>query len=94
MIPTETNAAELSKEEVAKKAWALYESGIKARVEKPETIGQFVTVDILSGDYEVGSNHIATVAAIRARHENVRTFTLRIGYRATYSHGGRMVRTS
>ena len=84
----------ITAEEAGKKAQALYNGGIKNAVETPETIGQFVAIDTLSGDYEVGPDYMATVAALRARHETVHPFTLRIGYTSTFTRGGGMVRTA
>ena len=84
----------LTAQEISERARRLYSEKLRAVVETPETIGQFITIDVLSGDYATGPDHIATVAAVRARHKNAQTNTIRIGYTTTYTHGGRMVRTA
>ena len=79
--------------DVGPQARALYEK-IKSHVETPDNIGKFITFDILSGDYEISSDYMNATEGVRARHEKVQTCTLRIGYRTTFSYGGRMQRTA
>ena len=43
----------LSREEVARRAKQLYESGIREQVEVEENLGKMVIIDIETGDYEV-----------------------------------------
>ena len=79
--------------DVGMQARDLYEK-IKSDIETPDNIGKFITFDVVSGDYEISSNYMSATAGVRARHENVQTCTLRIGYRTTFSYGGRMQRTA
>lgn len=53
-------------------------------------LGSFISLDILSGDYEVGSSHVETALNLRKRHRDPVIATLRIGYRATFTRNGRM----
>ncbi len=43
----------LSSEEVAKRAYRIYESEIRQEVETEENIGKMVIINIETGDYEV-----------------------------------------
>jgi hypothetical protein len=67
-----------------------YESNLRFLVETPENIGKLITIDTQTGDYEIGTDHIATVNTLRSRQPNAVTATLRIGYPTTYSRGIRM----
>ena len=72
----------------------LYESRFRASVETPENIGKFMTIDTLSGDYEISSDILQNGQRLRERHPTVQTFTLRIGYLATFTRSYRMRRTT
>lgn len=69
---------------------ALYEASVRATVDNPQNQGSFISLDILSGDYEVGSSHVETTLNLRKRHHDPVIATLRIGYRATFTRNGRM----
>ena len=74
-------------EEVAQRGEAIYERQIRARVE-PEHRGQFVVIDIETGDYELDADDlVATKRALAKRPEAV-LYGLRIGSPAAYRLGG------
>jgi hypothetical protein len=74
-------------EEVAQRGEAIYERQIRARVE-PEHRGQFVVIDIETGDYELDADDlVATKRALAKRSEAV-LYGLRIGSPAAYRLGG------
>lgn len=83
--------SELSTAEVCERGQALYESQIRSLVNTEENVGKLLSVDILSGDYEISDdfNHIEAVFCLRARQPNAVVYTLRIGYAAAFSRGRR-----
>ena len=48
----------LSSEEVAKRAYQIYEGGIRQKVEIEENIGKMVIINVETGDYEVDKTGI------------------------------------
>jgi hypothetical protein len=72
----------------------LYERSIRAQVEKPENIGKIISIDIETGDYEIGDDPIATADRLLARHPNAAIYGARIGYDAVYALGGTLTRTA
>ena len=83
-----------SSEEIARRGQDLYEQRIRALVETPENIGKIVSIDIETGDYEVGEDLISTGDRLFARHPGAALYGARIGYNAVYAVGGSLVRTS
>jgi hypothetical protein len=73
----------------------LYRTRIRALVEFPESIGKFVSIDVDTGDFAVGSDILQTADEVFARHPNARLWGERIGYDAVYALGaGQIVRTN
>ncbi len=83
-----------SGEEIARRGKELYEQRIRALVETQENIGKIVSIDIETGDYEVGEDLISTGDRLFARHPGAALYGARIGYNAVYAVGGSLVRTS
>ena len=85
----------LSDEEICKRGQELYELGIRDKVETEENIGKLVSIDVETGDYEIGDDSsIDAPLRLHARHPGAAVFTLRIGYNAAVSLGGAMERTT
>jgi hypothetical protein len=78
---------DLSPEEVVRRGKEIYESEIKDKVLALHR-GEFLSVDVLSHDYEVGPNPVENVNLLRLRHPDAVLFELRVGYQAAYSFGG------
>jgi hypothetical protein len=76
--------------EVMARVKAIYEERLRSLLETEENLGKFLTIDLLSGDYEMSDDIIQNGMRLRERHADVRTGTLRIGYPATFSRGYRM----
>ena len=91
VMTTEPNMVS-GEETVMQKVKKRYKA-VQAQVETPENVGKFITIDVLSGDYEINRDRAAAIIALRARHTDTQTGTLRVGYTTTYSHGARMQRT-
>lgn len=84
---------QVSRDEVARRGDALYESEIKGVVETDENVGKIVSIDIETGAYEVGEDPVDTARRIQARHPDAAIWTKRIGYNAVYAVGGSLTRT-
>lgn len=84
----------LSREEVARRAKALYAQNIRAQVETEENIGKMVVIDIDTGDFAVDDTGIASARALQNKHPTARLYGIRIGYNVAESLGGVMERTA
>ncbi len=77
-------------EEVAQRGEAMYERQIRSRVE-PEHMGQFVVMDIETGDYEVDVDDLGATKQALAKRPGAVLYGLRIGSAAAYRLGGGMM---
>jgi hypothetical protein len=74
-------------EDVARRGKEIYQKDLRALVE-PEHIGEFLTIDVETGDYEIDPDEGKSIdRAVAKRPEGVR-YTLRIGHPFTFSFGG------
>lgn len=80
----------LSSEQIMERGRAIYSERLRGRVETTENIGKFISIDIGSDDYEIGTDHLETSDRLFERHPEAVIATLRIGYPATFSRGVRM----
>ncbi|HZO91707.1 MAG TPA: hypothetical protein VFB38_25520 [Chthonomonadaceae bacterium] len=84
----------LNREEIGRRAKALYEQGIRQKVETAENIGKMVIIDTDTGDYEIDELGLEAARKLRSRHPNARLFGIRIGYNVAESFGGVIERTA
>ncbi len=81
--------------EISQRGKELYERSIRAKVETEENIGKLVSIDIETGDYEVGDDHsLEAPLRLHRKHPGAAVYTLRIGYNAAYALGGVLERTT
>ena len=80
-------------EEVQQRGEALYAGTIRTQVEIPENIGRIVSIDIETGDFEVGEDLVNTGKRMLARHSGAVLYAKRIGYDAVVAVGGALSRT-
>ena len=73
-------------DEVAQHGEAIYERQIRARV-GPEHQGQFVVIDIETGDYELDVDDLAATKRALAKRPGAMLYGLRIGFPAAYRLG-------
>jgi hypothetical protein len=78
----------LSREEVGRRAMALYEESIRSQVETPENIGKMVIIDVETGNWSVDELGFDSAAALREKNPHARLFGIRIGYNVAASLGG------
>ena len=73
----------------------LYDQTVRLKVESEENIGRLVSMDIETGDYEIGDeNSLDAPRRLHARHPGAAIYTRRIGYNAVYALGGVLQRTT
>ena len=82
----------LSSEEVAKRAYQIYDSEIRPKVETEKNIGKMVIINIENGDYEVDETGLQAAKNLQAKSPYARLFGIRIGYNVAASFGGVMER--
>ena len=80
--------ANYSPEETAARGEAIYLHRIRATVE-PAHRGEFLVVDIETGDYEIGPDDLAATKRALAHHPDAVLYGLRIGSPTAYRLGGR-----
>ncbi len=84
----------LSSEDVAKRAYQIYEGGIRQTVETENNIGKMIIINIETGDYEVDETGLQAAQSLQAKSPYARLFGIRIGYNVAASFGGVMERVS
>jgi peptide subunit release factor RF-3 len=80
-----------SKEELAQRGQALYDSGIRQQVEAGNE-GKIIAIDIETGAFEVGETVIAATDQLFERNPDAQPWGIRIGHRAVYHFGSRSLK--
>ncbi|MCC6446346.1 MAG: hypothetical protein IT210_23200 [Armatimonadetes bacterium] len=65
--------------EICERGQALYERLIRDKVE-PQYRGQFLVMDIETGEYEIDPDHLAASDRAAAKHPGAPLYGIRIGY--------------
>jgi len=84
----------LSGDEITRRGEDVYERSLRANVETEENIGKIISIDVETGDYEIGNDVIATGRHLLTRHPDAAILMKRIGYNAVYAVGGTLRRTT
>lgn len=84
----------LAREELAARAQAIYERGIRQKVETKENVGQMVIIDVETGDYEIDDMGIESARRLRTRHPQAQLYGIMIGYRTAVSFCAAQERTA
>lgn len=82
-----------SKEEFAQRGDELYETQIRAQVEKGNH-GKIVAIDIETGAFELADETMQAARQLYARVPNAQPWVVRIGYRAVHRFGARSLKDS
>jgi len=77
-----------SKEELARRGQALYETQIRQQVEAGNE-GKIVAIDIETGDFEVADTVLPATKPLFERHPDAQPWVIRIGHQAVYHFGAR-----
>ena len=73
-------------EEIAARGKAIYDEKIRAKVE-PHHTGEFLIIDIETGDYELDEDEFAASRRAHAKHLDGAFFGLRVGFRTSGTIG-------
>jgi hypothetical protein len=76
----------LTTAEVAQRGRDLYEREIRPKVETSHQ-GEFLVLDIATGDYEIAEDDLTASDRLLARHPDAILYGLRIGQQAAYRLG-------
>ncbi len=85
----------LSDEEISRRGEQIYNERLRDKIEAAN-IGNLVSIDVETGDYEIGSDSFSDLDAplrLHSRHPDAAIYTLRIGYNAVVALGGMLERT-
>ena len=77
---------QLTLDEVAARGNKIYQNHLRAQV-SAGNLGKYLVIDVNTGDYEIGENHLDTAKRARAKHPHAPLYGMRIGYRAIASFG-------
>jgi hypothetical protein len=80
-----------NRDEVAKLGREIYDRQIRSQVEVAENIGKIVSIDVETGEYEVGEDLVETSLKSQAKHPHALLWAERIGFDAVYAVGGTIV---
>jgi hypothetical protein len=80
-----------SKEDMAQRGQALYESGIRQQVEAGNE-GKIVAIDIETGAFEVDENIVPATNRLFEQYPDAQPWVIRIGHRAVDHFGARSLR--
>jgi len=83
----------LSGEEITQRGKELYENIIRTQVETPENIGKIISINVETGEYEIGEDLVVTSGKLQAKQADALIWAERIGFDAVYAVGGTLVRT-
>jgi hypothetical protein len=86
--------SKFSDEEITQRGKELYDSQIRSQVETPENIGKIVSINIETGEYEIGDDLIVTSMKLRKNNSQAALWSERIGFNAVYAVGGSVFRMS
>ncbi len=81
----------IGREAFARRAEEYYDRALRAKLE-PEHKGEYLFLDVDSGDYEVDVDQLAAMHRARAKHPNTIFYIMRVGYRAVGHMGLRITR--
>ncbi len=84
----------LSSQEVARRGKELYERSIRAKVETEENIGKIISINVETGDYEIGDDLVETSLRLKSKQPNAALWGERISFNAVYAVGGTLLRTA
>lgn len=80
--------------EISERGEAIYEQSLRDKVETEENIGKIISIDIETGDYEIGSDVLAPAERLLAKRPEAAIYGKRIGYNAVVAVGGSLYRTA
>jgi hypothetical protein len=85
-VPSEDPPAQrLHEREIAKRGQDIYDRLIRRQVETPDNLGQIISIDIETGNYEIDDR-------LQSRFPDAIIWVERIGFNAVYAVGGTLTK--
>jgi len=72
--------------EVGERGQALYDRNLRDQMQKTH-FGQYLVINIATGEYEIGVDHLDTAKRARAKYPDASLYGMRVGYKAVVSFG-------
>jgi hypothetical protein len=85
-------AATAQDDRISRIGHQIYETQLRPKVEIEENIGKLISIDINTGDYEIGEKLSVAIQGLQARRPDAEIWSERIGYNAVYAVGGSLRR--
>jgi hypothetical protein len=82
----------ISDREIARRGRDLYDRTIRARVETVENIGRIISIDIDTGNYEIGEDLLDLSTRLQLKSPHAIIWAERIGFNAVYAVGGTLTK--
>ncbi|MEH2356451.1 hypothetical protein [Nostoc sp.] len=82
----------LNGEEITRRGKELYEKSIRPQVETAENIGKIISINVETGEYEIGDDLVITSRRLQAKQADAAIWAERIGFNAVYAVGGTLIR--
>jgi hypothetical protein len=77
--------------EIARRGEDLYNKTIRDRVEVAANIGKIISIDIETGNYEIGDDLLDSSSRLQNKYPNANIWAERIGFNAVCAVGGTLV---
>ena len=85
-------ATEINKSDIIERGEAIYQTRLRAQLETPENLGKVLVIDVESGNYEIGEDHITVSNRLKHQFPASKRFAMRIGATGTYHvRGGKLL---
>ncbi len=81
--------AKYTSEVVVARGKEIYQQQIQGKVE-PEHNGKFLSLDIETGHYEIGTDDLTPTMRLPAKRPDASIYSLRIGFRAAHRIGSKI----
>jgi hypothetical protein len=77
--------------EIARRGEDIYHRVIRDRVEVADNIGKIISIDIETGNYEIGDDLLDSSSRLQNKYPHAKIWAERIGFNAVYAVGGTLV---
>ncbi len=73
----------MQEDEIARRAWELYEQRIRSEVES-EHKGELMVINVESGEYVMDRDDLTAVRKAQQKFSGAALYTMRVGFRAAF----------
>jgi hypothetical protein len=80
--------------EIARRGEAIYNEAIRDRVEVAANIGKIISIDIETGNYEIGDDLLDSSDRLQTKYPKANIWAERIGFNAVYAVGGTLMQVN